>query len=489
MATASSSSPPSAFRSTNMLKLRQELKEWEHAFALAHNDRKPTRDEVKKDAKIAAKYKEYNKLRSGPFSTQQCKEKGKEKEKEKRSTPRNDDPFAPENSTRSGHSSLSSSAKKLNPEESFQTPTKPRFPPPDADEIYESPMSLRRQRLFGNRPRDTVGPTPQKTGKVLGIFDSVVDVASTPTRSGSKPRVGFEGSPTKQRLEQLSEGRVSASPAETGDKLSTPRKRKLGEFRNEDSPTKQLRIKEPETPSFLKRTGSSFSGDPLASPVAPLPIAPPKRGLSSLLAELRKMEDEALNDDEEALREMEDMEQEINAGPVAIGEKRKPTAEFNDNLPPPPPPGAYAEEGAEDYETEEEEKKGPRWKKKGLKRQTRRVIMRPVKVNPTKPPPELKGIPEDDDEDKDGDFKDQENEEDGEETGGEDYTGKPSNNKKSKKTETADTTSDKTSIAGKGKSVAKKAVRKVSNAAHANFRKLNIRNKNSKGKKFFNRRR
>lgn len=34
------------------LKLRQELKDWERAFADAHDGRKPTREEVKKDAKI-----------------------------------------------------------------------------------------------------------------------------------------------------------------------------------------------------------------------------------------------------------------------------------------------------------------------------------------------------------------------------------------------------------------------------------------------------
>lgn len=34
------------------LKLRQELKDWERAFANSHDGRKPTREEVKKDAKI-----------------------------------------------------------------------------------------------------------------------------------------------------------------------------------------------------------------------------------------------------------------------------------------------------------------------------------------------------------------------------------------------------------------------------------------------------
>lgn len=44
-----SSSEP---QSSQALKLRQELKEWERAFADAHGGRKPTREEVKKDAKI-----------------------------------------------------------------------------------------------------------------------------------------------------------------------------------------------------------------------------------------------------------------------------------------------------------------------------------------------------------------------------------------------------------------------------------------------------
>lgn len=33
-------------------KLRSELKEWEHAFAKAHDGRKPTREETKQDSAI-----------------------------------------------------------------------------------------------------------------------------------------------------------------------------------------------------------------------------------------------------------------------------------------------------------------------------------------------------------------------------------------------------------------------------------------------------
>jgi preprotein translocase subunit Sss1 len=39
--------------SKRVLKLRAELKEWEHVFAKAHDGRKPTRDEVKADTEIS----------------------------------------------------------------------------------------------------------------------------------------------------------------------------------------------------------------------------------------------------------------------------------------------------------------------------------------------------------------------------------------------------------------------------------------------------
>ncbi|GAA5891241.1 hypothetical protein JCM8208_002557 [Rhodotorula glutinis] len=47
-----------------MADLRNELKEWERAFKATH-DRAPTKDDIRQEPSIAAKYKEYNKLRTG----------------------------------------------------------------------------------------------------------------------------------------------------------------------------------------------------------------------------------------------------------------------------------------------------------------------------------------------------------------------------------------------------------------------------------------
>lgn len=110
----------------------------------------------------------------------------------------------------------------------------------------------------------------------------------------------------------------------------------------------------------------------MESPPVPRPIRPLVRGLSSMVAELRKMEDDAHGDDEEAMREME---AEMEGG----GEQKKVKVVENnpDTGLPPAPEGAWAEEQVEEELPSGEEEEGakrPKWKKKGLKRQHRRVI-------------------------------------------------------------------------------------------------------------------
>lgn len=91
-----------------------------------------------------------------------------------------------------------------------------------------------------------------------------------------------------------------------------------------------------------------------------------------MVAELRRMEDDAHGDDEEAMREMEE---EMGGGT----QTKKVRVEM-DNDPdtglPPPPPGAWADDALEEEPPSGTEvaTAAPKWKKKGLKRQHRRVI-------------------------------------------------------------------------------------------------------------------
>lgn len=223
-------------------------------------------------------------------------------------------------------------------------------------------------------------------GKVLGIFESFVDVETTPTHQ--RVLRGTPGTGNKRTAD-----RVSASPAGT-DAFTTPRKRKAGELSHHhlgsgsgsecDSPTKPAPRDVLSTPSFLRRNNQFAPAAFLDSPPVPQPLRPPVRGLSSMVAELRKMEDDAHGDEEEAMREME----EEMMGPPSLPplppsatqpKKPKPAPSADDNDPdtglPPLPPGAWVDDTLEEEPSSGDEKPTTRkWKKKGLKRQHRRVI-------------------------------------------------------------------------------------------------------------------
>ncbi|KAG0126986.1 DNA replication/checkpoint protein [Tuber indicum] len=442
-------------------QLRAELKEWEHSFAAEHG-RKPSREEVKREPRISAKYKEYSKLRTS-VSTAASRPTTSNPKPKPEHTPSSTkgirDPFA---SARSDKSTASTRKKAA---DIFKTPTKPQLTSADQQEIYDSPLSLRRTRLFGNRPRDSVGPTPQKTGNVLGLFESFVDIEVTPKKA--KDRVS--ASPVSTRKT----GDTNEGGANGRGEFATPRKRKAEEI--SVGSAKKRGEEEFTTPTFLRRDSSRFQ-PPVESPPVPLPMRP-VRGLSSMVAELRKMEDEAIEeefaDDEEAMKEMEALDGEPSLPPP---EQRGEELEVGiGDL----PPGAFAEEAIVD-ENEGEDKDKPKWKKKGLKRQTKRTIsnytspntnilvrkltniVRPTTTKPQEMPQEEDLPPDpanaelppagyDDDEDLSN-------------------------------IESEDEHTSKKAMVDKGKAVVKKVVRKVKATANANFRRLNIRGQGTKAR-------
>ncbi|RPB21510.1 hypothetical protein L211DRAFT_439503 [Terfezia boudieri ATCC MYA-4762] len=420
--------------------LRLELKQWETTFA-AENGRKPSREDIKKAPEIAAKYKEYSKLRDpppapalAPSQSPRTKAppqllKTPRKPKSRHGLTRgtldldlansNDDPFLSPSIQRSNRSNAQGSSRGRRLNAPLETPSKPAILKVPGTPLFEldSPLKIRKIR-FG-KDGETVGPTPQKTGKVLGLFETMM-IESTPK--------SIRGSMRKELKKETS--LVSESPSQSSNGLfETPRKRKLNSDDDEDSTsiraasstagsvsrsgaativpdseTPRKRRPEPDmfaTPSFLRRSTSRLMDESLlSSPPVPLPQPmKPKlvKGLSSWMADLRRMQDEILEDEMENLRELE---REASGGVkkplfpatdasaasrVASGDVFGAQGGEDDNETENP----AAEEGvgaSEDAAGEGEIKSGDAptriWKKRGLKRQTRRVKMRPVRNKP-----------------------------------------------------------------------------------------------------------
>ncbi|KAI9816577.1 MAG: regulatory particle non-ATPase [Pycnora praestabilis] len=380
------------------LLIRQELKEWEKGFAAANDGRKAGRDDIKQFPAIDAKYKEYHKLRdiiSGKALSSLRKCKASAPQDVAAQTPYQHSKHARKSSKRHAPPAL--------------TPSKP-IAHPAALDPYDSPTSIR--KLFTPSKRNSIGPTPQKDGQVIGLFD--VLPGDTPSRS-TKQRTALEGmlpnvqmTPSKRDLpngtipiEEIdgSIGSRSRTPTSNGQRFLTPSKRKRDDAPEAGGPggnpssVSKLQF---STPAFLRRDSQRFSttnpgegegGD--ISPVAfRLPMKPPVRGLSSMLAGLRRMEDERLDEEMDLMREME---MEGGEALMASFKAKVPSLLVEDSqvLVIPGPDGFASEDNDED---ESEGDKGAGlgrdgkplkvWKKKGQKRTTRRVIMRPVRSRP-----------------------------------------------------------------------------------------------------------
>ncbi|KAF8449713.1 DNA replication/checkpoint protein [Terfezia claveryi] len=519
--------------------LRLELKQWETTFA-AEKGRKPSREDIKKAPEIAAKYKEYSKLRDPPPApaiapsqsprtkapSQLLKTPRKPKSRHGLTQANsNNDPFLSPSIRRSNRSNAQGSSRGQRLNAPSETPTKPSILKVPGTPLFEldSPLKIRKIR-FG-KDGETVGPTPQKTGKVLGLFETMM-IEYSPKR--------IRGSMQKELKKATSE-----SPSQSSNGLlETPRKRKLNPDDVEDSTsiraassvagsvsrsgaativpdgeTPRKRRPEPDmfaTPSFLRRSTSRLMDESLlSSPPVPLPQPmKPKlvKGLSSWMADLRRMQDEILEDEMENLRELE---REASGGVkkplfpatdasatsgVASGDVFGTQGGEDDNET--ENPAAKEGTGASgDASGEGEIKSGDAptrmWKKRGLKRQTRRVKMRPVRDKPlqalsapggqseneevsgdetaskqkSKPPPEAEHADEGSSEDEISNYSGSEAESKTESAVPE---AKPIGRIAKKKTTTnvTTTTASTTTMAGKGKRAA---------TAGANYCKLKIR--------------
>jgi DNA replication and checkpoint protein len=394
-------------------ELRAALKEWEKSFAEANAGRKPGKEDIKKNAEVAAKYRKYNRTRDVLDGKRD---------------PKSLHADSPSVRNHKSTSSLRSREQEttVSPWDSqvFATPRRTRksvgeshpstLDPYDAPPASSSPHPY----IF----RNAIGPTPQRDGKLLGLFDLLSNQGSTPSThkrkadalDGKADGVNVAQTPSRRPTKasgdlldpsgQSSGGRHhSRTPASDGKKFmlsqffATPSAMRFAgipEEDGEDAATKGTVDRTPlrtkvlggnaeigangknpleNTPAFLRRTTSfnqrllSASGTVSQPPASDhnLSFASPTtvrrgpptrpfkgRGLSEIVRGLRQMEDHDNDDDDgmEVLREIEETEMNILVG-HSQNEAELPAL------------------GGEPTRT---------WKKRGQKRTTRRVIMRPT---------------------------------------------------------------------------------------------------------------
>ncbi|XP_044722170.1 DNA replication and checkpoint protein [Hirsutella rhossiliensis] len=335
--------------------LRAHLKTWENDWARTHRGSKPGRQDIKDNPGIAEKYKEYS------------------KDDEPRSKKRRPEPTPSETPLkRTRHA---------------ETPHRDRA---RDDELMNSPGISR--KLFSPAKVTSLGPTPQKDGRVLGLFDLLVErELGTPSQknkdAAKKPasRYNIHATPSKRTGSENVDGDaelartpMSASKRHLVNATMTPMKNR-GETRCGRTPTSVSKLQF-DTPAFLKRnTLPTLNENDAFDMPAPLklPRKPLVRGLSEIVASLRRVEEETLDDDLEALREAEN--EQDGGAPV----KRPP------QMPTEPdsqarrlPLGGFDDEGL--YDSPEEDKSHRNgnplavYKKKAPKRTTRRVNIKPT---------------------------------------------------------------------------------------------------------------
>lgn len=344
---------------------------------------------------IAAKYKEYSRLKS--LEATLARRENREKEADSHAKKRkHSSPTGAE--TNNPGATPRKSAKGL-----FATPSNNRTAKihPSNLDPYDSPSTFRRlfspstHRQAQPEPsplKPAIGPTPQRDGKALGLFDLLSESGgSNATPSAKKHKgalgAGFQTPSKPKKFEPIAESpeeetsRMSRTPASSTKQFylanlfatpTTMRYAAMVEAEDENTAPDHLprnsataaspEPNQSETPSFLRRSTSGRYPPPAAnhdtSGLSPIASRKPRqfagRGLSHIVQGLRAMEEERMDDDWDVLREIEE-EQEAASFQIpesqAVQENYKP------------------------------------YKKKGQKRTTRKVNMRPVAPRP-KPRPD-----------------------------------------------------------------------------------------------------
>lgn len=474
-------------RATYLTGLRHELKKWEKHFAAANAGRKPGREDIKQDATISAKYREYDQLRK--LRSEQYSVETPRKHVQRQSSPKK----------RQALMERSANPPAVTPRKdskALQTLAPPELSPVHEEE--QTPAFI----------RCALGPTPQKNGQILGIFDMLK--SATPSRPATAPvpvnDSAVAGTPSKPTAPTSSDPTLSRTPQSSSKRryleafAGTPLKRKRDE---NDVGTPSTAKKQYATPAFLRR---SFPLAPIDEDATePITAAPPfkkrslVRSLSTIIQGLKKQEEKRMDDEWDVLNELEGEENGESQPKVLVEDSQV----LDMPLGPDQGPDQSDEETVVDPGALDANGR-PRkvWKKKGLKRQTRRVIMRPVTHKAKK----AAGLAEPDGSGDEAVEETQQAElrprterkaaqaEDGAEAGSgvesEYLDDDPMAQKevevpkfkvkRKKQRSDSDIGAERGTGEVEKESTTKKAARKVSAQAHANFRKLKIKNKNSK---------
>ncbi|KAF4549038.1 putative DNA replication and checkpoint protein [Elsinoe fawcettii] len=451
-------------------RLKYELKTWERSFSAAHGGRKATKADIKADLIIAAKYRQYSQL---------CR--SREEDEMPSRVPQDD-----LETQQANHTHL---APAGTPSKSRIIAASPRKTPGKSERL--AVMSPTPQAI-----RMRLGPTPQKDGQILSLFDTTC-AAATPSKTRTA-LIDVDGNvaatPSRGNsilvTEDAENARPSRTPTSSGkrymlDTFATPMKRKRDDTAHTPSSSRGIHA----TPQFLRRTNVLFSRN--LGPLEEIDedIADKKqpsfkkrslaRSLSSIIRGLRAHEDEKADEDLDLLRELEgDMFEPVAqpSDPVqhekqaVVPVKKVPETQVEMPLGPDTIPVSDDENNDQDgLDANGQPRKV--WKKKGLKRQTKRVIMRPrpqAAKPDTTPATDLMEF---------SSVKDDHSEHEQSRAGSE--------------SDLSDSEVRKTSQASKsGKGTEKDAAtnpteprkKKVNATAHANFCRLKIKNKNSKAK-------
>jgi DNA replication regulator SLD2 len=349
---------------------------------------------------LASKYKEYSKIRDllsgkvpppAPVTKDQTPQKRKREEKEKHGV---------------------SKRKQI-----MKTPSKGSMQPWEVDP-YASPSMVR--NLFTPLKKTILGPTPQKDGQVLGLFDLLEENGSGNSPSGGLKEgkiltTSILATPGKPKTDQFVTVKHSRTPASAGkrfmlDTFATPLKKQDPSSLGGKTPSSVSKL-HLLTPSFLRRDSHRVNlpvlneneeSLSLSPEMVRVPRKPLVRGLSSMLAGLRKMEDDAADEDLEALREME-MEMEGGSKPAPQPKPAEPPIVLVEDSQPGFPLGGFDDEAQ--WDSEPEESKNPTlgrdeqplkaYKKKGQKRTTRKVNLKRTRSKP-KPKPDAAAEDSDD---------------------------------------------------------------------------------------------
>ncbi|KAK0297283.1 hypothetical protein LTS00_004004 [Friedmanniomyces endolithicus] len=516
----------STILSKQVADLRVELKAWEKEFALI-NGRKAGRDDISSDACMSVKYREFHRLRR-PIDHPP----GAVKVVTPRKTARH--LRQPGNQQKRGALRERAGNGNGNANEVAVTPRKAwkgagislEVVLEEEQEIEPTPAMIRR----------ALGPTPQKDGEVLGIFDFLA--TATPSKTGGSGESGGGGgvdgshcheaaatsindTPNKPVIRSTPSKRARSATPQSSSKrrfldafVGTPLKRQ----RLDDVPTPSSSRYHFATPSFLRR---SFPLAPVDEDVTGSALIPKKRGLvrslSSLIQGLRKQEDKRMDDEWDIMNEIEaadengaDEDEDDSDRPPRNQQRQQSNVhvQLEDShslvlsepeMPLGPDQGAPGSDSEDDEEGRvvlgADGRPRKPWKKKGLKRQTKRTNMRPV-MHKAKKACDLEGVEEggvEEDAEAVGETQDVEgcadaaDDDDAQDAGDDDGgSGAKMNGKKGNTGET-----DGATAAAVSPTTTKqgKAPKKVSAAAHANFRRLKIKQKNTKpsgrgGRKF-----